>query len=82
MSKTLCLSRHDIEEAVKQYYKDYEPELFKRFNFDDFELYVDNARKGYLGVEFAVRERESDQAGPHSGLNNGSGKPSPNEFTR
>lgn len=53
----LGLDRHDIEKAVKQYYRDYENDLYKQFDFDNFELWVDNARKGYTGVENVVRER-------------------------
>ena len=60
MSK-LALDRHDIEKAVKQYYRDYENDLYKQFDFDNFELYVDNARKGYLGVEYIVNQRSNDE---------------------
>lgn len=53
----LGLSRRDIEKAVRQYYSDYENDLFKQFDFDHFELYVDKQRQGYTGVEFTVPER-------------------------
>lgn len=57
---SLGLDRRDIEKAVKQYYSDYEPDLYKQFDFDNFTLYVDNKRIGYTGFDFTVREREQE----------------------
>ena len=57
MSK-LLLTRHDIEKALKQYYSDYEPELYKKYDFENANLYVEDKTVGYLEARFVINEKD------------------------
>ena len=52
MSK-LLITRDDIRRAVEQYYKDYEPELFKQFNFELMYFNREN-------IEYIIEERSDE----------------------
>lgn len=56
MSK-LLIDRHDVEKALKQYFHDYEPDLYKKYDFDNAELYFEDKKLGYLGVSFIIEEK-------------------------
>lgn len=60
MSK-LMLTRNDMEAAIRQYYEDYETELYKKYDFENADLYFENKSLGYLGVMFVVNEKESEK---------------------
>ena len=52
MSK-LIITRDDIRRAVEQYYKDYEPELFKKFNFNLMYFKIGD-------IEYVVEEKSDE----------------------
>ena len=56
MSK-LLITRDDIQRAVEQYYIDYEPELFKQFNFDIMHFYYKGSHDNISDIEYVVEER-------------------------
>ena len=56
MSK-LVLTRKDVEEAVRKYYQEHQPELYTRYNFDRPDMYSDEKKLGYLDSWFTIDER-------------------------
>lgn len=56
MSK-LLITRDDIRRAVEKYYKYYEPELFKQFNFDIMHFYHRGNHDNIGNIEYIVEER-------------------------
>lgn len=52
----LVITRHEVQKALKQYYSDYEPELYKKFDFDGTEFYFQDKKYGYLDAVFVVEE--------------------------
>lgn len=59
MSK-LLITRDDIRRAVKQYYNDYEPELFKQFNFDLMHFYHRGIHDNTGDIEYVVEESTNE----------------------
>ena len=59
MSK-LLITRDDIRRAVEQYYKDYEPELFKQFNFEIMHFYHRGNHDNIGNIEYIIEERSDD----------------------
>lgn len=55
----LTLTEQDMLKAIKQYYNDYEPHLYKAFDFDD--LGIDTWMKtnpGTTAVKLEIKEAE------------------------
>lgn len=59
MSK-LLITRKDVEKALKNYYSDYEPELYKKYAFTEADLYYQDKKLGYLDVMFVIEEKSDD----------------------
>lgn len=57
----LVLDRDDIERAVKQYYQDYEPELYKKFDFSNLTIRYKTASIGYTDLITEVPEKSYDE---------------------
>jgi hypothetical protein len=53
----LLITRKDVEIALKQYYQDYENDLYKKYDFEKADLYFEDQKLGYLGVQFIVPEK-------------------------
>lgn len=57
MSK-LLITKKDVRNAVVQYYSDYEPDLFKKFDFETIQTYVGGNKDNLIQIDFEVEEKE------------------------
>ncbi len=58
MSK-LLLSRDDIRTAVYQYYQNYEPELFRQYDFDVMHFYYEGKHDNLGEIDYVIDERKT-----------------------
>ena len=52
----LLITKADVRKAVVQYFQDYEPELFKKFDFETINWYVDDKKANLERIEAVVEE--------------------------
>ena len=54
----LLITKDDIRKAVVTYFQDYESELYKKFDFESIDWYVDDKRSTAYRIEAIVSEKE------------------------
>ncbi len=53
----LLITKSDVRKAVVQYFQDYEPELYKKYNFEYIDWYVDDKKANLDRIEAVVNEK-------------------------